>query len=599
MSASTSQRLNEPEGPALLSEAESRLERVLGELTDRLRRGQAVNLEAAIALHPDLADDLRQLWPAVVLAEELAPPLAAEDETTLKPQGSTAKPVPFTKRTFGDYELLEELGRGGMGVVYRAWQKSLARTVALKMMLSVDASQEELLRFKAEAAAIGRLDHPNLVPIYESGEVDGIPYFSMKYVEGQTLAQRVAEAPLPAREAAAILLKVADAIEHAHSKGILHRDLKPSNILIDSNGEPHVTDFGLAKDVGSRDELKRERDPNGELPPFHSITATGAIIGTPSYMPPEQAARTRGKLSPASDVYSLGAILYFMLTGRPPFAAASLVDTLMLVLEQEPVAPRMLNPKVDRDLEIICLKCLQKPADLRYGSAAALAMDLRSYLAGESISAGPRSLFGFISRMLRPTHHEAVLENWGLLWIWHSLMILALCGFSNVMKWIDVTAEWTYPAFWTAGLITWAFFFWEMRKRGGPISFVERQIAHVWAAAVLAAIFMFLIEMIMGLNVLTLSPLLAVFAGMVFLVKAGMLSGTFYINALVLFATSLVMAAWTAFDLITFGVVSAVCFFIPGLKYYRQRLRSIADAKGEEGSHIPAPLVPAAPSRRG
>ena len=572
MSTSAPQRLTEPDE---LSEAESRLERLLADLTARLRAGQPVSLDAAIAQHPDLADELRELWPAIVLAEELAPPLAQDADNTLKPEGSTATRLPFNKRTFGDYELLEELGRGGMGVVYRAWQKSLARTVALKMMLTVDASKEELLRFKAEAAAIGRLDHPHLVPIYESGEIDDIPYFSMKYIEGQTLAQRMAGSPLPAREAAQILLKIAEAIDHAHSKGILHRDLKPSNILIDQAGEPHVTDFGLAKDVSAQDELRK-----GELlPPAHSITATGAIVGTPSYMPPEQAARTRGKLSPASDVYSLGAILYYMLTGRPPFAAASLVDTLMLVLEQEPVLPRMLNPKVDRDLEVICLKCLQKPADLRYGSAAALAMDLRNYLAGESISAGPRSLFGFLSRMLRPTHHEAVLENWGLLWIWHSLMILALCGFSNVMKWLDVTAEWTYPAFWTAGLVTWAFFFWEMRKRGGPISFVERQIAHVWAAAVLAAIFMFLVEMIMQLNVLTLSPLLAIFAGMVFLTKAGMLSGTFYINAAVLFATSLVMAAFPFVDLLTFGIVSALCFFIPGLKYYRQRLRTQTDAQ--------------------
>ncbi|HMP01890.1 MAG TPA: serine/threonine-protein kinase, partial [Gemmatales bacterium] len=547
--------------------------------------GTPVQLEEALTAHPDLAAELRELWPAVVLAEELAPPLLKLPEAAYTPGDPPPSRLPPARRYFGDYELLEELGRGGMGVVYKAWQKSLARTVALKMMLNVDASTEELLRFKAEAAAVGRLDHPHLVPIYESGEFDGTPYFSMKFIEGRTLSEVVHGTPLPAREAAAILVKVADAVEHAHSKGILHRDLKPSNILIDAAGEPHVTDFGLAKDVGSQQGLDIDaHDQPPTLPPYHSITATGAIIGTPSYMPPEQAARTRGKLGPASDVYSLGALLYFMLTGHPPFAASSLVDTIMLVLEQEPVPPRMLNPKVDRDLETICLKCLQKPPDLRYGSAAALARDLRCFLAGASISAGPRSLFSFISRMLRPTHHEAVLENWGLLWMWHSLMILGLCGFSNVMKWMGVTAQWSYPTFWSLGLVTWAYCFWEMRKRGGPISFVERQIAHVWAAAVLGAIFMFLVEIIMGLHVLTLSPLLAVFAGMVFLTKAGTLSGIFYVNAAALFATSLFMAAFPSIDLLTFGVVSALCFFVPGLKYYRQRLRTQNGSRGSKAN---------------
>ena len=201
-------------------------------------------------------------------------------------------------------------------------------------------------------------------------------------------------------------------------------------------------------------------------------------------MPPEQAASNRGQIGPASDVYSLGAILYNCLTGRPPFQAASRVDTLFMVLEQDPVPPRLLNPRVDRDLEIICLKCLQKSPEMRYAAAADLAKDLEAYLAGESLSIRPGELRDLIGRLLRPTHHFTILDNWGALWIAHSFFTLLLCSLTWAMQRLDLTDRRPYLALWGLGVMTWGGIFWRMRRRIGPVTFVERQIAHVWASGV-------------------------------------------------------------------------------------------------------------------
>jgi len=335
------------------TDRDERLALLLAELTDAVQRGQAVDLEAICGQHPDLAHELRQLWGAVMVADAVGSHSRSEAFEPVQETPSGALELPTR---LGGYELLAELGRGGMGVVYRARQLGLDREVAVKMMLRGRlASAADRERFRAEAEAAARLDHPNIVPVYEVGEAEGRPFFSMKYIAGRTLSQLLAEHPLPAHEAASILAAVSRAIHFAHQKGVLHRDLKPSNILIDAGGEPHVTDFGLAK---------RITDPV-------SLTKSGAILGTPSYMAPEQAAGARGEVGPASDVYSLGAVLYHTLTGRPPFQAASPVDTVLLVLEQDPVPPRVINPKADRDLEMIALRCLQKPADLRYAGADA------------------------------------------------------------------------------------------------------------------------------------------------------------------------------------------------------------------------------------
>ncbi len=275
-------------------------------------------------------------------------------------------------RQFGDYELLEKIASGGMGVVYKARQNSLNRIVALKMILSGQlASDDEVRRFYREAEAAAHLDHPGVVPVFDVGCTAGQHYFSMGYVEGNSLDQVVKRGPLAPREAAKLVRKIAVAVHAAHQQGIIHRDLKPGNVLLDLDLEPRVTDFGLAKQVqGSCD-----------------LTMTGMVIGTPGYMPPEQALGNLPQIREASDVYSLGAILFALLTGQAPFRADNQVDTLIKVIHEQPIAPRQLVKNTPKDLEAICLKCLEKQPVLRYPTAEALAADIDRFLAGEPVSA--------------------------------------------------------------------------------------------------------------------------------------------------------------------------------------------------------------------
>lgn len=551
--------------PPTAEDRDQQLALLLDQLADEYRATGQAGVGRAIREHPALAAELQELWGAAMLAEAVAERASSGLAPTHGPAARSAAPPPDHgpwPRAWGDYELRQELGRGGMGVVYQAWQQSLGRLVALKVVLRGElADPTELARFRAEAQAAARLDHPNIVPVYEVGEQAGQPYFSMRYVEGTTLAQRLVEGPLPPREAARLLAAVCRAVDYAHGQGLLHRDLKPSNILLDSAGQPLVTDFGLAKRL------------TGDA----SLTRSGAVLGTPAYMAPEQAAGDRGQLGPPSDVWSLGAMLYQMLVGRPPFQAATPVDTVLLVLEQDPPLPRLLNPQVDRDLEMVALKCLQKPTELRYASAGELAADLEAYLAGEPVSARSGGFSQVLARWFRDTHHAPVLENWGLLWMWHAVVLVVLCLATNWLRWQDYRSAWPYLLLWGGGLAVWAPMFWTLRHRAGPVTFVERQIAHVWGASVIASVGLFVVELIMGLPVLTLSPVLGLLSGMVFIVKAGILSGEFYVHAGIMFLTALAMAALQragyAVGISLFGLVSGATFFVPGLKYYRQRRR--------------------------
>jgi eukaryotic-like serine/threonine-protein kinase len=277
---------------------------------------------------------------------------------------------------FGDYEILEEMGHGGMGVVYRARQRSLDRLVALKLLLfGVRAPPELVKRFRAEAVATAALQHPNIVPIHEVGFCEGQHFIAMDYIEGRSLASLIRGNPLPARRAAGYLKTIAEAVHYAHERGILHRDLKPANVLVDTNDQPHVTDFGLAKRFDDDSEL----------------TLTGQMVGSPNYMPPEQAAGKRRTASRRTDVYALGATLYHALTGRPPFVGEGLADTVQQVLHVEPLSPRVLKPSVPADLETICLKCLEKEPSKRYATAQLLAEELARFLEGKPVLARPVS----------------------------------------------------------------------------------------------------------------------------------------------------------------------------------------------------------------
>ncbi len=347
----------------------------------RRKAGESPLAEGYASRFPELSDELSGLVAdALTLVENPALEQTrigwnagpALQDKRFEP--ATESGINSAENRFGDYVLSDEIARGGMGVVYRARHSKLNRTVAIKMILSGRLASDELVkRFYSEAEAAARLDHSGIVSIYEVGQIGDQHFFAMAFVNGGSLAARVKEGPLVPREAAGLLQSIATAVQYAHEQGVIHRDLKPANILLDRDGQPKVTDFGLAKLTDQESEL----------------SSTGDVVGTPSYMAPEQAAGKIREVGPLADVYSLGAILYCLLTGRPPFQAATLLETLRQVKEVEPVAPRLLNPDIPRDLEIIGLKCLQKLPAQRYQSAQALADDLGRFLRGEPIQARP------------------------------------------------------------------------------------------------------------------------------------------------------------------------------------------------------------------
>src|SRR5881275_1324267 len=313
----------------------------------------------------------------------------------------------------GDYELLEEVGRGGQGVVFRARQKSLNRTVALKVIiLGQWARKAHVKRFRLEAEAAAHLEHPGIVPIHEVGERDGSCYFSMKFIEGGQLDEVARREPIPIRRAVELMANVARTVHYAHEHGILHRDIKPGNILLDAKGEPHLTDFGLARLVESES----------------SVTQTLDVLGTPSYMAPEQAVGNNAAISSVTDVYGLGAVLYQLLTGQPPFAGGATYETIKLLLDTEPRQPRLLNPKIDRDLSTICLKCLEKDPKRRYSSALALAEDLERWLRHEPIQARHTGVFARGGKWVRRNPTSA-------------LLVASLVGLAAAASWIVWKSE--------------------------------------------------------------------------------------------------------------------------------------------------------------
>jgi WD40 repeat protein len=391
---------------------ERRLQTILHDYLEAIDAGQKPDRDALLRQHPDLAADLHSFFADESKLKDLALSLRSSEPTMDSHAGSALAAPLATVRYFGDYELLEEIARGGMGVVFKAKQVSLNRVVALKMILAGQlASASDVQRFRTEAEAAANLDHPHIVPIYEVGEHNSQHYFSMKLIEGGSLTQVIPELVSQPRAAARLVTTVARAVHYAHQRGILHRDLKPANILLATLGlrspladfTPYVTDFGLAKRVEEE-----------------GVTRTGAVVGTPSYMAPEQAAGKKS-LTTAADVYSLGAILYELLTGRPPFRGLTPLETLLQVMEREPQAPRTLNQRLDRDLETICLKCLEKEPQCRYGSAEALADDLERWQRGEPIRARPSTVWERTTKWARRRPAVATLLS--------TLMLMCLMFF--------------------------------------------------------------------------------------------------------------------------------------------------------------------------
>jgi serine/threonine-protein kinase len=422
------------------------------------------------------------------------------------------------------------------------------------------ASEDEVERFKAEARAVASLEHPGIVPVYEVGEHEGRHYFTMKLVPNGSLADQVARTPLPSRTAAEIVLAVARAVHHAHGQKVIHRDLKPANILLDDAGRPHVTDFGLAKRLDSE----------------QARTRTGNVIGTPGYMAPELASGRGKEPTPATDVYGLGAVLYALLTGRPPFQAATLLDTLSQVLHEPPAPPGLLNPNIDSELETVCLKCLEKdPAD-RYASAEELAEDLDRYLDGEPVRARPTNSWGYLSRRLRKRREVLDTRSWGsisllgaastivthtaIFWITQpggpiALFLPVLCGYALLF-----------------GLLVWKF----LLSRSQPCSQDERDISAMYIPFVLTGLALFALAYPWDrLDILAAYPALALLCGFYHVVIARLYWGPFYLPALAYYLLAVVMKFKPEWAPLEYGILAGAHSLFSGLVMLRYR-------KGEE-----------------
>lgn len=395
-------------------------------------RGEGATPEDLCSGCPELVPELREKIRALESMEAFIGRPGGNQQTitvVCPPPGGTGSGKSVVLSNVGEvpgYEILGELGRGGMGVVYKARQIGLKRLVALKRILTGGSiSSEQRDRFLAEAEAAAQLRHPNIVQIFDVGEHDGVPFFSLEYVEGGNLATMTQGSPLPPRQAALLVKALAGAIHLAHQRGVVHRDLKPQNILLALDGTPKITDFGLAK---------RLYEASGH-------TRTGDVLGTPSYMAPEQAAGRNRQVGPPADIYSLGAILYELLTGRPPFRGQGTMDTLHMVLNDEPVPPSRLRPQVPRDLETICLTCLNKDPERRYPNAGILAEDLAAYLGGQAIQARPPGPTERAWRWARRHPFQALFLAAGIVAVvalgvglfWHNALALGAVGLLAVL----------------------------------------------------------------------------------------------------------------------------------------------------------------------
>jgi serine/threonine-protein kinase len=461
--------------------------------------------------------------------------------------GSDAFPPSLA--VFGDYERLELAGRGGMGVVYRAWHRRLNRVEAVKLIRAGQlAGPEALARFRLEAATTAALDHPNIVPLYGAAEVEGQPYLAMRWVDGGSLSAQSTGLRQSPRRSAVLVAKVARAVHYAHQRGILHRDLKPANILLDPAGEPQITDFGVAK--------RLDADPG--------LTQTGVLAGTPEYMAPEQA-RGEKTLTVAADVYGLGAVLYALLTGRPPFGGSARVDVLRQVVSAPPTAPRALNPEIDADLEAVCLKCLEKEPQHRYPSAEALAEDLSRYLRSEMVSARPPGLWDWLRQAMRTRPQPGAGYGWPLL-LWQGLILLTIHAATFGLAQADQPAGGVWAAHvagWLgSGLVMW----WYEVRRFRWLPETERHSVMIGVGLLLASVALTLALLPWSLEApareaLRLYPALAGVTGLALFVLGTTHWSRFYLMGLGMMALVPITARWPNAAPLLYGGAFAACLW--------------------------------------
>jgi len=451
------------------------------------------------------------------------------------------------------YEIIGELGRGGMGVVYKAQQKDLKRTVALKMILSgAQAGDQEVTRFRAEAEAVAKLHHPNIVQVYQIGEQEHGPFFSLEYVDGGTLARRLGNTPLANEEAARLVEVLARAVQAAHDAGIVHRDLKPANILLMKDGSPKITDFGLAKQL----------DAEG-------LSVSGAIMGTPSYMAPEQAQGQVKNIGPPTDIYGLGAILYECLTGRPPFRAASTLDALRQVVDVPPAPPRLLNRTVAADLEAICLKCLEKSPSQRYASAQDLAQDLGRYLQGEPVRAELNTAARLVRPWLRDSQHKEILARHARTWLWQAGIVFADLLATNILIWCGWGATLHFATVWIVGLVLWLIPSYHFLRESSEWSLVEKQLAESVCLTALASGLFLVIAVLTHAEPVRLLPLWLLLLSVGTGAAAIILRGSFYLLAALCAMSAVVSAVAPTIGPVAFGTAYGLGLFLSAWKHRR------------------------------
>jgi serine/threonine protein kinase len=558
------------------ADVQEELEQAIAAYLDESANGRPFDRDAWLAAHPGCAAELRQFlqdhdrvmqaaspWrPAVELESD--GPLATADTpvarglATIEFDVAAESPGPSSVVAgnqsgdivrFGDYELLHVIGRGGMGIVYKARQLSLNRIVAIKMILQGRfATADDVERFQLEAQAAAKLEHPNIVVVHEVGVHGEQHFFSMEYVEGQSLGELARSGPLPPRRVAHYVQQVAEAVHFAHQNGVLHRDIKPSNVLVDNMDRARVMDFGLARHVDRTQKL----------------TITGQILGTPTYMAPEQITNRKGELGPACDVYGLGTLLYELLTGQPPFKGRDQFETLLHVLDREPPLPRRHNPAVPRELELICLKCLEKDPRQRYPTAKDVADDLARYLSGDSISLSSPKLVDRLVRTLERSQYDQEVHAWSRMLIQFAWIALV----THLLVYLNRMIDWPHPlgglvAIRALEVMGLGAVLWHLRRqwyppRGAPARQLwSLGLGYIAGSLVLLIVTYLLTPANAAFDDARVYPPMAVLTGLLFIMLGSSYWGYCYVIGSVFFTLAVVMTFFLDVGPLLYGIAWA------------------------------------------